>query len=549
MFLHEPGEQTESFTRQDLSSMNAASTQQPTAPMSPGGSHPPLPQPPPQHTQPVAAATQENIPTSPTDSSADGPGLPARSNWANQPRRESRSTMDSNASPVVATSVPARAGATSRATRSGNDSESEAASTRPTSAASARKQQTVPAKDSPFNNLIKTAFDPEIKFSFSPNGLSEQDLQVLRCFPPLWDPNGGVKRRIMKEQEIQQRRQQEEAQADLRITSNPEVEDQNEGAGGSLQLGGEPEERPDRGFGQGHHVAIQPPAQGFGNANLGHTFSLGDELPARSDSANRGVTPLQSQQQQQLLLQQLRNTSTSHPQVAHGRNNSRFDFANASNASTGSTIKPHTMLKQQASVVNQGNHYSTLAAQQQALGSQFYTSGVQGPPPGLKTTGTPPVSGGGMFGQGHGFTPGVGYGGNAPGRDSDKMWDLHRGQRGNPDAGKREFFSTSFLPHPSTSTPAPASGHLNFPYGAQAGTVFQETGGPQKQKKKGKKHRHANTSSSGGGGVVDSADPSILQARLHPNGASGITGQGLYGAGQGQGGFSSMYGNMSGARW
>jgi CCR4-NOT transcription complex subunit 4 len=405
-----------------------------------------------------------------------------------------------------------------------------------------------------FNNLVKTAFDPNIKFSFSPNGLSEQDIQVLGCFPPLWDPNGGVKRRIMKEREAEQRRQQEEAQAaqtTLRLAAAPEAEDQSEGAGGSLQLGGEPEERPDRGFGQGHHTAIQPPAQGFGNANLAHPFSLGDDLSTASGSTGRGVTPLQTQQQQQLLLQQLRNTSTSHQQVggtAHGRNNSRFEFANAtSSTSSATSMKPNTMLKQ-SSIMNQGSHYSTLAAQQQALGSQFYTSGVQGPPPGLKTTGTPPVSGGGMFGQGHGFTPGVGYGGNAPGRDSDKMWDM-RGQRPGPDAGKREFLS-SFLSHPSASTPAPASGHLNYPYGAQVGSVFQETGGPQKQKKKGKKHRHANTSSSGGGGVVDSADPSILQARLHPNGASGITGQGLYGAGQGQGGFSSMYGNMNGgARW
>lgn len=155
-----------------------------------------------------------------------------------------------------------------------------------------------------------------------------------------------------------------------------------------------------------------------------------------------------------------------------------------------------------------------------------------------------------MFGQGHGFTSG--YGANAGGRDSDKMWDLHRGQRGNQDAGKREFMFSSYLNHSSTSTQAPASGHLGYPYGAQPGSAaFQETGGAQKQKKKGKKHRHANTSSSGGGGVVDTvADPSILQARLHQNGASGIGGQGLYGAGQGQGGLPSMYSNYGrGGAW
>ena len=68
-----------------------------------------------------------------------------------------------------------------------------------------------------------------------------------------------------------------------------------------------------------------------------------------------------------------------------------------------------------------------------------------------------------------------------------------------------------------------------------------------KQKKKGKKHRHANTSSSGGG-VVDLADPSILQARMHQN--AGGAGQGPFG-GQNQGGYhqsNTMYGGGYG-RW
>ena len=158
-----------------------------------------------------------------------------------------------------------------------------------------------------------------------------------------------------------------------------------------------------------------------------------------------------------------------------------------------------------------------------------------------------------MFGQGHGFaTGGLGYGANAAGRNAnDAMYqELFRNRGGDagrmPDAGKRESMFPSFLhQHPTTSTPAPTPGILTFPYGGPSPGAYQESGS-QKQKKKGKKHRHANTSSSGGGGVVDVADPSILQARLHQGGA--MVGQGLY-AGQGQGGFSSMYTNNYGGRW
>ena len=190
---------------------------------------------------------------------------------------------------------------------------------------------------------------------------------------------------------------------------------------------------------------------------------------------------------------------------------------------------------------------SVYNPQASAGGSHVFSSGVQGPPPGLKPTGTPPVSGGGMFGQGYGFT--AGYGANTTGRDADKSWDLHRGQRGNQDAGKRELMFSSHVNYPSASTQAPASGHLSYPYGSQPGaSAFQEPSVQQKHKKKGKKHRHANTSSSGGGGLVDPvADPSILQARLHQNGGAGMTGQGLY-AGQGQGGLPSMYNSAFGGR-
>ncbi|KAF2434144.1 hypothetical protein EJ08DRAFT_582513 [Tothia fuscella] len=528
MFLHEPGENDESFSRQDLSSLNAAGTQQSIS-QSPDSQTLQL-QPPPQHAQPIAAAIQEDQPTSPTDSSIDNSALPAGANWGNQVRRESRSTVDSNASPMASALLPVgEAGASP----SREDTNTESNPTRPASPVPVTRQRN--AEPDPFHNLLKLAFNPKIKWSFAPNGHSEEDIKVIENMPPLWDPRGGEKRRLAKQRNEELARQQEEVQLALPAPPNPEAEEQDDGPAGSHQLGGEPEDRPERNFGgQGQHAAIHPPS-GFGSlsinqSNLGQQFGLGDDLSTNSGSTGRVATP-----QQDIFMRTQRNQPAQAGPSSHGRNGSRMNFQHDG------TAKPTKML-QQHSVLGQSN---TNIYQQQ---SQYYNS-MPNVPPGFKATGTPPVSGGGMFGQGHGFTGG--YGATVPGRDSDsKMWDMQRGQRVNPDAAKREYFS-NFI-HSSTSTPAPGPGHLNYSYGAQPGALnaFQETGGAQKQKKKGKKHRHANTSSSGGGGVVDGADPSILQARLHPIGASGMTGQGQYGgAGQGLGGFPSMYGNMRNGGW
>ena len=109
----------------------------------------------------------------------------------------------------------------------------------------------------------------------------------------------------------------------------------------------------------------------------------------------------------------------------------------------------------------------------------------------------------------------------------------------------RHFTTTS--PSSTSSTPAPAPGHLASLYAPPPGGL-QDFG--TKQKKKGKKHRHANTSSSGGSALVDLADPSILQARMQrqqQGGNSGV-GQGLFG-GQAQGGYSNSNMMYGGARY
>jgi CCR4-NOT transcription complex subunit 4 len=232
-------------------------------------------------------------------------------------------------------------------------------------------------------------------------------------------------------------------------------------------------------------------------------------------------------------------------QHVHNRQSSRYSFANDS-ASASANIKPSAnakLMAQQSSMMPSGSHVQQ--------GSQFYGSSMPGPPPGLKSSGTPPI-GGGMFGQGHNFGGSMGgtsaFGGLPKDNGSDMLRDMLRGRGAigggqSHDTGKREYMFPSFLSqYPSaSSTPAPASGLLASLYGPQTG-AFHDFG--QKQKKKGKKHRHANTSSSGGGGLVDLADPSILQARMqHQQQSNAGVGHGLFG-GQAQGGYnpSMMYG-------
>jgi CCR4-NOT transcription complex subunit 4 len=250
--------------------------------------------------------------------------------------------------------------------------------------------------------------------------------------------------------------------------------------------------------------------------------AFGDHLPP-------GIAPSQS--------------SLFHGQ-GHNRQGSRFSFANDNQSqSTSVKLAANPRIMAQQSSMMPSTYHSQPA-------SQFYPSTMPGPPPGLKSTGTPPN----MFTQNHGFG-GSGFGGAA--KDSnDLLQSLIRGRGAGSqahDAGKREYMFSSFpnqYPPSTSSTPAPASGLLASLSGYQPG-AFSDYG--SKQKKKGKKHRHANTSSSGGSGLVDLADPSILQARMqhHQQSNAGV-GQGLFG-GQSQGGYTPnmMYGGSGygGGRW
>jgi CCR4-NOT transcription complex subunit 4 len=530
----------------------------------------------------------------------DGSALPSSASWANKDgplnrarpaslsgSRSSPSPKPANVTVAARTEeikrpdkqpIPAQ-DSSRRSTPAPAPAQSQQVAARPPS----RPQPTSPRpEDLLLESLLKAVNSPDFRFCFSTDGLSAEDLKFIENGPSFIDPYGGVKRRAMREKAEQERAKQDvETQSLLQTVVATEEETRESG---SLQLGGEPDDvhhsRGAAGRGRETVGTIQPPSQQGTASNSVVSSPVSLNHPFQGLAVNgRSLTPLQ---QQQLMLLKSANAQQSGlmeplpaglgatsfeqaaqarhglfqgsvPQVGgvqgHARQSSRFSFANDSNAKNMANVR---MLGQQASLMQSATP-NPLAAPtpQHNLANQFYTSSVQGPPPGLKTAGTPPISGGGMFAQGHGFTTNtnLGLGANVAKQDANPelMRELLRGRSGTSGAGgvqsheaaKREFMFPFLQSHPTPPPLTPANGLLSAFYGSQAGAYADH--GPQKQKKKGKKHRHANTSS-GGGGVVDLADPSILQARMHQVGA-GAAGQALYGS-QGQGGYnhSMMYG-------
>ena len=613
MFLHETGDDNDSFSRQDLSSMNAVSTQRPASTSSsskPRDQNPPQPQPPPKETPaPLAAAVPSSVrQTSMSEAmsrsdSGDGSALPTTANWAKHPqiqqsRRSSQSTGRDTPSPKVTlakveshTSLEPRLppSAPVPAMEPIAEAEVQASPSQPPSKPESEAEIKEPQAEIGLDRVVKTVISSSFEWSLDRTLYDEETLNLIDNYPQLIDINGGAIRYAMKAKQERERLKQQQEEEDQNILQTMSAtEDDDNLASGSLQLGGEPETQ------DSHEDASASMLNGQRNylqqRNFGPLSGVNQPFdPERTLSndysslgfAGRSLTP---QQQQHLMLMKSNqqqhdsvfdqfskpvsgNTSQHQPQLSnpfqtqnllpgHARQGSRYTFANDT-ASASTAVKPaanERLLAQQAAMMPPSQNKYNIQTQQQpapGLHTSFY-SGIQGPPPGLKSSGTPPISGGGMFGQGHGFASAMGgaldfRGGNKNGNE-DLMRDIVlRGRSGvggglGSEAGKREFMFPPFLQKPTTSTTTPAPGLLSSLYGSQHGTFNgYHDQGSSKQKKKGKKHRHANTSSSGGGGIVDLADPSILQARMHHGGA----GQGPYGGSQGQGGYSSnnmMYG-------
>ena len=568
-FLHETGEDSESYSRSDLSSLNTMSSQRQH--QSATASHPRSAQ---AIAHPMRRQPSKDDSISGRQAVPDGPALPSSASWANKDsairtRRTSLTGSQASQSPRPASVTVATAADEPK------PSEKPSPVAQQVSRAPSRGTGSTEST-SAFDSLIKDFLSPDFRFVFSAAELPADEAKSIQNYPSFIDPHGGVKRRAMREKADQERLKREQE-----IVQTAAAEEEGREAG-SLQLGGEPEDsNPPRGRQtRESHGAIQPPSQQgtADNSTVGSPVSASSHQFQGLNLAGRSLTPLQ--QQQLMLLKSAGNQQAgiSDPlssaaldqaaQVRHGllqnqvaqfnalqaqnRQSSRFSFANE--VGTKNISNARMLSQMQSGTPNP----LSAPSPQHALASGFYASGVQGPPPGLKSAGTPPISGGGMFAQGHGFTSNanLGLGSNMGKQDAtpELMRELLRGRGGTnvggvqgQEAAKREFMFPFLQQHHTPPPLTPVNGLLGSFYGSQAGGT-PDSGGSQKQKKKGKKHRHANTSS-GGGGVVDLADPSILQARMHQVGANATAGQALYGS-QGQGGYnpSMMYGGGF-SRW
>lgn len=347
MFLHEPGEEKDSFTRQDLSSINVVSTQRPaqsTANTSNSGgssgvratqhqspqvnSQPPVP----QSTQTAPGSTSYTMGrevskdgASSTDGN-DGSALPSSASWAakglhhQQNGRISRATSAATPSPrattasMAAVTSDSRKEATAPSHESSHDLDTQAAkaAVAPTDEPHSATQE-ARAGSGILSALPKSLFDsvtsPQFRFIFSKSRFSPQEYEAIMQFPPLFQWNGGAKLRAIRQEDAQRKRDIAAKQA-----AESELEIQNEDvlSSGSLQLGGEPEGRRntradlrDLARRGSHQQGIQTAShQGMGGI-AGQDGSYNQPHPTANLLSNlslngRGLTP--SQQQHLLLL-------------------------------------------------------------------------------------------------------------------------------------------------------------------------------------------------------------------------------------------------------
>ncbi|KAI1319664.1 hypothetical protein F5Y16DRAFT_390640 [Xylariaceae sp. FL0255] len=535
MFLHELGDEEDSYTRQDLSSLNSVHTQRPLASTASSAarsvSRPqPLKVPPPAVSQPMARSSSKEGSEA---GGTDGPALPPSANWARtnqqRSRRGSQATSGATSSPAPSNSLPVTAESSHEINDPTSNSETASPSkkqstdTLPQAEAAGKPLSKYEDKWEGFGRIMKVLLSIPPS-AFICHAVDEEADHYL----PLFDLNGAERRRAMRDEE-ENRLGDHDEQVDHLAQSDGEPES------GSLALGGEPEDRDHvrngLDFDPGRNAPIQRDL--FGPS----ITALGQGSTSVGSIGSRTMTP-----QQQLFMRPQGNFTDQMPigisqqsslfqGQGHTRQQSRFSFANDSSVSSVSVKSngdPRYMAQQT----------SMMPSSYRSGNQQLYPASVSGPPPGLKSTGTPPV-GGNMFGQGHGFGAST-FGSGSKDSPNDLLQSLIRRTAGGSqahDQGKREYqfpqFSSFHSQYPSSSTsstpaPAPAPALLASLYASQPG-AFPDYG--PKQKKKGKKHRHANTSSSGGSGLVDLADPGILQARMHhqQQGNNIGAGQGLFG--------------------
>lgn len=442
MFLHELGDEEDSYTRQDLSSMNSINTQRPLPSGASSSSRSASRQQ--SHPPPSQASAQPMARSSSRDGSENGDGsaLPSSANWARNPqvrsRRGSHATSGAAPSPAISNSLPVTAEAPQEATEEYTREEARVANNQsPAPAPSTReaKPEREP-RDALLFKLVKTICECSVSFPTA----SDTD------YPPLFDVRGWEKRRGLRDDDENQLGVDQDVAEQGQESSEGEPE-----SSGSLALGGEPEDRePSRETldferrGSTQPPIQRSPADGLFGPALGANYSQATSSIG-SIAGSRAITP----QQQAYMRAQAAFTDHLPPGInttqsavfqnqGHNRQGSRFSFANANdNQSQSTSVKlaanPRIMAQQSSMMP------STFPSQ---AGSQYYPSTMPGPPPGLKSTGTPPN----MFGQNHGFG-GSGFGG-APKDSNDLLQSLIRGRGAGSqahDAGKLDLVDPSIL--------------------------------------------------------------------------------------------------------
>ncbi|KAK4032162.1 hypothetical protein C8A01DRAFT_50981 [Parachaetomium inaequale] len=445
MFLHELGDEEDSYSRQDLSSMNSINSQRPI--QNAGSSRSASRQQ--AHPSPSPAIAQPMMRSSSKDGSdnGDAPMLPASANWARNPqvrsRRGSHATSAAAPSPAISNSLPVTAESAVEDAPPESSAAAAAAPARPTPPAASKRPSSTPvakAKRMPqdaLKALLKSLEGCSLAWPKPGGDLPHDEFNTL--YPPLFDVRGGMRRRALRASEDDSSVEDQQS-ASVQEPSEGEPE-----SSGSLALGGEPEDRDHGREGPSFDPrrAAQPPIQrgstdGLFGPAVGSAFSQ-TTANLGSIGGSRTMTP-----QQPAFMRQPANFVdhlSAQPNLfqgqGHNRQGSRFSFANegreaaASSTSVKLAANPRIMA-QQSSMMPSTFHNQP--------GGQYYASSMPGPPPGLKSTGTPP----GVFGQ-HGFGSAA-FGGAS--KDTNEMLQLFRGRGAGSqahDAGKLDLADPSIL--------------------------------------------------------------------------------------------------------
>ncbi|KAJ8062840.1 hypothetical protein OCU04_008095 [Sclerotinia nivalis] len=475
MFLHEPGDNDDSYSRQDLSSINSVNSQRPLPPKASSSRTQAQAAPPIQQAQPLAAAAPPMAREASKDSSdsGDGPALPSTANWANRGVQQQRSRRGSHAtsgaapSPAISNAIPSTNEAVEEETPELVEDQEESSG----EASPIEAPEPSPLIED-VSHPVEEHLGAELLRSINSDVLSWDGPKIheddLASFPPLFDDHGGEKRRLMREQQQEEERLHMEQESQADVQSVPEPVEEQEPESGSLQLGGEPEDNgreinqpPGFQRRQSSQLPIQrgSTAGPFG-PSLGQQQNYPQNISNLSSINGRSLTPLQQSQLSMFkspsgvpssfmdhisspggLGNPLNQNTALFQQQGHNRQSSRYSFA-MDGAAGPSSIKPSAnskMMQQQASMMPPPSSHPQQ-------GFQSFNSSIPAPPglSGLKSN-TPPI-GGGMFGQGHGFGNSMGGGsafGNANKENGNEM--LREMLRGRPSAGGNQGLDTSKL--------------------------------------------------------------------------------------------------------